>query len=516
MAKKKKQYKYSVLSFGFNGYERLHEPAYIDPDAEYVYVTDDKNMKSDTWKIVVDDSLDGMGKWEKLWYVRYNPFRYCSTDICIRIDGSCQPDRYLPQIADEFEKGGYDTGLMVGGYVDNVEDDYKVWCAVRDYPREFADKNLEFFRSCGYDTKSKDHVGLTMSIHRKTYNDECLRSMVYSLTKILGMNQGIGDCDRLDEPIYTFVVSHYFRNGNFMLFDSTVFKSGAVNLYAHNSENRVYPTWCRTILYPVLFNAPCRAVRFGDMRRDNAQYKNSDCLYVVYYHNEHDNAEKWCRRLESEGVDYVLMDSGSNNPVNGVNSIVTENIYYGGLWHNTRDLCLSLGKKWVFIVDDDILVDDENFRLLMDRTSNIMERNTNIGVYQPSSTDDSRNLYKRNICQHTGGIRPVPAMEGWLMLFRTDIFNEIDKLGINYRVDLSMGWGLDILTLYCSYLLGYSNALDDCVVVKHPMGPGKYDENKANLQMNAMFKFLGFDYFKMEAVVGGRVEPRQIILDQPK
>lgn len=249
------------------------------------------------------------------------------------------------------------------------------------------------------------------------------------------------------------------------------------------------------------------------MAKKKKQYNNSDCLYVVYYHNERDNAEKWCKRLEAEGVDYVLMDSGSGNPIEGVNSIVTDNIYYGGLWHNTRDLCLEKGKKWVFLVDDDILVDEENFRLLMDRITKIMSMDTNIGVYQPSTTADSRNLYKRNICQNCGGLRPVPAMEGWMMLFRTDIYLEMDKLGIDYRKDLSMGWGLDILTLYCSYLCGYSNALDDCVVVKHPMGPGKYDEGKAGQQMQGMFKFLGLDYFKVEAVVGGRVEPRGIILD---
>ena len=76
MAKKKKQYKYSVLTYNFNNYEIMHEPAYVDPDAEYVYVTDDKNMKSDTWKIVTDESLEGMGKWEKMYFVRYNPFLY--------------------------------------------------------------------------------------------------------------------------------------------------------------------------------------------------------------------------------------------------------------------------------------------------------------------------------------------------------------------------------------------------------------------------------------------------------
>lgn len=513
MAKKEnKKYKYSVLTYNFNNYEIIHEPEYVDPDAEYIYVTDDKNIKSDVWKVIVDESLNTMGKWEKMYFVRYNPFLYCTTDICVRIDASMSPGACMPDVVNKFIDGGYEVGFVIGGYCDNIEDNLnlcKLWKGFSD--NEIA-SYIDYFKKNGYNPKQKGHIGGGFQIHRKCHTTSTINSMTFSALECIGYENNLSDCARNDEIVYGFTIQNYFCSVKFMAMDASVYNGDVLTIYNHGTNNKIKPGWCRTMAEPYLFGERCKTFRFGFDSHDNTKFINGDCLYVVYYHNEHDNAEKWCKRLKSEGVDYVLMDSGSNNAIEGVNSIVTENIYYGGLWHNTRDLCMTWEKKWVFIVDDDILVDDENFRLLMDRMSNIMGRETNIGVYQPSSTEDSRNLYKRNICQNCGGLRPVPAMEGWMMLFRTDIYEEMDKLGINYRVDLSMGWGLDILTLYCSYLKGYSNALDDCVVVKHPMGPGKYDENKANQQMQGMFKFLGLDYFKMEAVVGGRVEPHQIIV----
>ena len=43
-----------MLSYIFNGYERLHEVNDPDPNADYVMVTDDPTMTSKTWRIVID------------------------------------------------------------------------------------------------------------------------------------------------------------------------------------------------------------------------------------------------------------------------------------------------------------------------------------------------------------------------------------------------------------------------------------------------------------------------------
>ena len=51
--------KYSVLTFNLGGYEVIHEipKSAINPEIEYIYVTDDDSITSDTWTIVREHGL---------------------------------------------------------------------------------------------------------------------------------------------------------------------------------------------------------------------------------------------------------------------------------------------------------------------------------------------------------------------------------------------------------------------------------------------------------------------------
>ena len=49
--------KYSILCYIINNYENVKEVIEKDPNAEYILVTDDKNLKSSTWNVVYDESL---------------------------------------------------------------------------------------------------------------------------------------------------------------------------------------------------------------------------------------------------------------------------------------------------------------------------------------------------------------------------------------------------------------------------------------------------------------------------
>ncbi len=46
--------RYTVLTYIFNGYEQVHEVGEKDFDADYVLVTDDPNLKSETWRVIYD------------------------------------------------------------------------------------------------------------------------------------------------------------------------------------------------------------------------------------------------------------------------------------------------------------------------------------------------------------------------------------------------------------------------------------------------------------------------------
>ena len=52
-------YKYSILTFIFNGYDMVRTPLFVDNDVEYVLVTD-KPMEHPVWNVVVDPDLSAM------------------------------------------------------------------------------------------------------------------------------------------------------------------------------------------------------------------------------------------------------------------------------------------------------------------------------------------------------------------------------------------------------------------------------------------------------------------------
>lgn len=85
----KTRYKYSVLTCIFNGYEIVRDPINPNPEVEYILVTDDPNIKSNVWKVVLIDSyFKDFSGYAKTSYVKYHPFEYVTTDSVVWIDGS--------------------------------------------------------------------------------------------------------------------------------------------------------------------------------------------------------------------------------------------------------------------------------------------------------------------------------------------------------------------------------------------------------------------------------------------
>ena len=77
--------RYSILMYNLNNYEIMREPMEIDQECEYIYVTDNPDLQKQTkvWKIVVEKDLEGLPAFDKCYKVRFNLFKYCSTNTCI-------------------------------------------------------------------------------------------------------------------------------------------------------------------------------------------------------------------------------------------------------------------------------------------------------------------------------------------------------------------------------------------------------------------------------------------------
>lgn len=80
-----KPYLYSVLTVNTNTYEPVREVKNPNPAVEYVCVTDNPELKSETWKIIYVENVYFLD-------VKHHQYDYVSTDVCLWLDGSYQID----------------------------------------------------------------------------------------------------------------------------------------------------------------------------------------------------------------------------------------------------------------------------------------------------------------------------------------------------------------------------------------------------------------------------------------
>ena len=222
--------KYSILTFNFNNYEIMREPEELDPECEYIYVTDNEKLKSDKWKIIIDHDLDGLSPFDKCFKVRYNLFKYASTPVCIFMDGSVKIHKSLRKLYNDFMNSGADVGLNIHPERNNVYDEYLAWIRLRHYPREQFYKCMTLFKVADYDPRYKGLYQATVRICKNTDLNKQIDEMVYeTLLEVSKPNKTI---DRLDQTIYSFVLNKFFEN------------KVKVFPFAQQVFQNKYMTWC--------------------------------------------------------------------------------------------------------------------------------------------------------------------------------------------------------------------------------------------------------------------------------
>ena len=200
--------RYTVLSYIFGGYDIVHEIEERDAEAEYIMVTDDPGLRSETWRIVYDP----MPYWtamEKCYYVRFHPFRYAQTELCIRLDASIAIRKPLGAFIEKMQEGGYDRCLMIHPWRNTLPAEYAQWVRKKHYPQEQADRCLSVMRHLGY---PMDYRGLyqgCFEVVRDNRTNKDINSMTYSLLRYVSLD---GTIDRIDQTMTSFVINHLYSN----------------------------------------------------------------------------------------------------------------------------------------------------------------------------------------------------------------------------------------------------------------------------------------------------------------
>ncbi len=244
-----KQYKYSILTFVFGEYEKLHEIEGMDSEVEYVCVTDNENLQSDTWKIIIDSELDGKGVFDKCFSVRYNPFKYVKSDVCVRVDGSICIHKSLTPIVNKFIESDCDACFMLHPYRNNLITEYNTWIKCRNFSIERAKEHINFLGGLGYDFNKKGMLEIGFNIVKNTKINNELNGMMYRIQKYLGDEK---DVDRLDQTVVTGIIGVFFPDMKIFAVGESIIHSEYMTWCYHNSDEEV-PYAPSMVLKPHLF-----------------------------------------------------------------------------------------------------------------------------------------------------------------------------------------------------------------------------------------------------------------------
>lgn len=252
--------KYTILQYNFNNYECFNEPLEVDPECEYIYVTDNANFKSNIWKVIIDPKLNKYSGFDKCYHVRYNLFKYATTPVCIYMDASIMILKSCRKIYDAFIKSNADIGLNIHPFRNNIIDEYDSWLERYRNTAEYNSIKIEkqnvlkYMLDNLYDFNYKGLYQGTMRICKNTTLNQKIDNNVLVLQKLLGINN---KCARVTQTIYSYILNKYYNNIRVFPFSSKMFLNTTltkpINHHSTKIETSNHPFLYNNIT-PYLFN----------------------------------------------------------------------------------------------------------------------------------------------------------------------------------------------------------------------------------------------------------------------
>ena len=160
--------KYSILTCVFGNYELLRQPIVVDPECEYICVTDREDLYDNgAWQIKhLNPILQTMPFTTQWTYVRYHPFDFVSNDVCLYIDGSIQVMYGDIQniLIKPFAEGDFIYGIMppVNQVECNIYDDIACWENTRNLSAMISNKVRRYLKDNNYNVDGMLQSGFLM------------------------------------------------------------------------------------------------------------------------------------------------------------------------------------------------------------------------------------------------------------------------------------------------------------------------------------------------------------------
>lgn len=416
--------KFSVLTYNFNDYEIMREPREVDPECEYIYVTDNPKYQEQTkvWKVIVDKDLEGLSNFEKEYSVKYNPFKYCTTDTVIELDGSIQINKNIDKLYNDFISSKCELGVIVHPMRFSIPKEYEIWCKARNYPVEQMQKCLKAMTVMGYDFNYKGLYETTVRIVKNTERNKLINEAVLDLLKKLGSDT----IERIDRCVFSFLINHLYNDTNVLPMSEQIIHSDFMKLCYHNSPDVVQSesnTDVRDMGF--LFNNIVKLYKLNEVSNFNKNVNRDIVVTMTSWKKRINNVSKTIvtllkntikpRCIELNLSEEEFQNKEKDLPEDLILLANKEQVNINWVGANTKSfkkLIPTLKKYWnekdlyIFTADDDIIYQPD-----------ILER------FKKSMLDNEE---KKVVCfgNYVCRLNGQPVVRGGACMYKVDFFTE--------------------------------------------------------------------------------------------
>lgn len=274
--------KYTILSYNFNGYDKIREPLICSPNADYIYITD-HTINSKNWTTKIAQNLVNKNPIYSSYYVRYHPFDFIDTDIVVVVDSSIQIKDNLDDIVQDFIDSNYDLSVMGTNYP-NDESKINFWIEKRQFTNQENLNAISQFIKDQNQVNYKGAIGTAFSIYRK--------SAIYFLYDVWNKLIELGNYgvpNRLDEIVYHKLL----KDTQLKIFPLSIqlIQSSYMDYCQHGKDNLI-PKYLNYDQYYYLNNKPVKPFRYDKNINFPTEYTyNTEAILLTKYLNENDLRE---------------------------------------------------------------------------------------------------------------------------------------------------------------------------------------------------------------------------------
>ena len=370
--------KYTVLSFNFNNYDKIRDPKVVDPDAEYIFVTDRKPREPSRFESIIGD-VKPVSVWDvrivpmlvntnpiyASYYVRHHPFEFASTDTVVVVDASVQINDSLAPIVDAFIDSGADYSPMLTDFkTDEVKMRY--FCDhIRRVTKDDTDAMDAYIASLGQ-TKWKGSIGCAFAMFRKTPVVHEFLATVWGKLLELGSH---GVPNRMDEIVLHKELYAFSKKIRLFVTSVQVIQSTYMTYCKHGSNEPVPPYSNYDHMYYVC-DMPVSPNRFSKEFNYPREYRCKTEAMLLTKHLNPDDLREWLDwHLSRCGFDRIhVFDNESDYDVKRVCDEFDGLVTYEYIEGHPRQYKLydeyvnwKSQAEWIMPLDDDEYLDLGDF-----------------------------------------------------------------------------------------------------------------------------------------------------------